>query len=1169
MNSRTAVSNVIRGLNVNTIKPYNNIESITIENLDTTNKITGDNIIINSTRDVTSNNNRINKTFYVKFNTTTKKILLSEDETNWFSQNHTLILYAGATYTFIQKNISEYNNNTNPFLISTKNIYQKPRLTPLYNDNIIYQVYNTDTSTWTTKIPADPDGINRSTIYYTQPFTSSITQRKVIFSPTQHKIIYYITEQFLNPNISGGILNIKSDNYKYAAAITNSGLGVKYNLNIGNNFLIDDIFIVNNTNTITTTDKINTNTPLPNHYKIQTSIGSILPRSTLDLGHMNSAFKIPTGNDTNEKPSGITGMIRYNNEIKDYEGRGSTDWGTLGGIQDIDMDTKIVIYPGQTTDNLASLDFVTQSTSKLFLDYRGASINHKKPSAMLDIKGNLALSTHNVGGVLFGSDTSNTDNYLNVVVNNNSTNSLDFSSFNGGMITNIKKNIIQNINENKTSILGNYSESIHGYHTIDSYNKNKLKYNSSLYKKITSTNTENFKNNSNYIFNNLNTTVNGNSVETYNNSVSINNSLINYLIQTESFNFESDVCYGLDENTGHIYILQQTATFNFNFESNVYYGLDENTGYIYTLQQNQTFNKTTNIMNTYGLNLTQNNSHIIKNNYSTLIKNNLNHIINQNLTETIHKNKITTINQNLNINYNNTFNETLNHKTTNYLSSHTTYYNKGITNHFKDTLSKTTNGNITLDIKYNNNFIVNNINTTIKHHQLNILTDSVNNLYNNVKLISKTDYGIYTNLNKNKHINQDLTLTHGALNNIFHDTTNITIHKNLTNTTNNLYTTAHKTNYKYINKQNNKTHEDNLNINQKNLDILFKNSKNKFIHGSTNQSTFLNDYNIDYYINRNINISNDYNKFLKDKSTLFYNQSYTQILNNNNTIAITGNHTNYINKTNTLSIHNSSFNTYKNNLNTIIDFNNNFTIKGTNDSTYYKIFTKSFKNNINQTITNNLTNLIQDTNTLNYKDTHNLIVTNNNKETYKSHLTKTISQKTESIYNDFSYNKNSDSTLVVTFNNNQTLNNNNNITLYNNKFSTINNNFDIFSHNKNITTSTHIRHIKNTFTQTIGTNTTNNINNTVKGNLNIIFDNNVQETIQSDSYHNTIGNIQINLNSDYNKQINNNKNEIFKGTKLNIIKGDLIETVAGKSTSTITNDLEIIQHNAEIQITTK
>ena len=72
---------------------------------------------------------------------------LSEDETNWFSEHHTLILYAGATYTFIQKNTPEYNNNTNPFLISTKNIYEKPRITPLYDDNIIYQVYNTNTST--------------------------------------------------------------------------------------------------------------------------------------------------------------------------------------------------------------------------------------------------------------------------------------------------------------------------------------------------------------------------------------------------------------------------------------------------------------------------------------------------------------------------------------------------------------------------------------------------------------------------------------------------------------------------------------------------------------------------------------------------------------------------------------------------------------------------------------------------------------------------------------------------------------------------------------------------------------------------------------------------------------------------------------------------------------
>ena len=142
--------------------------------------------------------------------------------------------------------------------------------------------------------------------------------------------------------------------------------------------MIDDIFILNNTNTIVSTDKVNTSYPLPDHYKIESGIGTNQARATLDLGNMKDAFRIPSGNDTTEKPTGLVGMIRYNNEITDYEGKGSLDWGTLGGIQDIDMDTKIVIIPGSTTDNLGSLDFITENSSEFFLDYKGAGINTKK-----------------------------------------------------------------------------------------------------------------------------------------------------------------------------------------------------------------------------------------------------------------------------------------------------------------------------------------------------------------------------------------------------------------------------------------------------------------------------------------------------------------------------------------------------------------------------------------------------------------------------------------------------------------------------------------------------------------------------------------------------------------------------------------------------------------------
>ena len=137
---KKAVSSMIGGLAVNTIQPYKNTDTITFDNLDVKYNLNGNLSQIESTRDISDNNNIIDKTYFVKFDNTNKQVLLSEDETNWFNPYTKLELYVDATYTFIQKNKDGYNNSSNPFLISTRNIYEKPRLFPLYNDGITYWV---------------------------------------------------------------------------------------------------------------------------------------------------------------------------------------------------------------------------------------------------------------------------------------------------------------------------------------------------------------------------------------------------------------------------------------------------------------------------------------------------------------------------------------------------------------------------------------------------------------------------------------------------------------------------------------------------------------------------------------------------------------------------------------------------------------------------------------------------------------------------------------------------------------------------------------------------------------------------------------------------------------------------------------------------------------------
>ena len=47
----------------------------------------------------------------------------------------------------------------------------------------------------------------------------------------------------------------------------------------------------------------------------------------------SSAIKIPVGNDTTDKPTGVTGYIRYNTVNNEFEGYGSDSWGSLGVLK--------------------------------------------------------------------------------------------------------------------------------------------------------------------------------------------------------------------------------------------------------------------------------------------------------------------------------------------------------------------------------------------------------------------------------------------------------------------------------------------------------------------------------------------------------------------------------------------------------------------------------------------------------------------------------------------------------------------------------------------------------------------------------------------------------------------------------------------------------------------
>jgi hypothetical protein len=65
------------------------------------------------------------------------------------------------------------------------------------------------------------------------------------------------------------------------------------------------------------------------------------------------ALNIPVGT-TLQRPTGVTGHIRYNSSTQQFEGYAATAWSSLGGVRDVDSDTYIQpeTAPGSDEDNL-------------------------------------------------------------------------------------------------------------------------------------------------------------------------------------------------------------------------------------------------------------------------------------------------------------------------------------------------------------------------------------------------------------------------------------------------------------------------------------------------------------------------------------------------------------------------------------------------------------------------------------------------------------------------------------------------------------------------------------------------------------------------------------------------------------------------------------------------
>ena len=115
-----------------------------------------------------------------------------------------------------------------------------------------------------------------------------------------------------------------------------------------------------------------------------TGIGITNPETSLHISSTNTLV-IPVG-DITQRIS-ITGGIRYNSDLLSFEGYDGSNWGSLGGVKDVDQDTYISAENTPGSDN-DELKFFTANTQHMIIDSTGkVGIGITNPQYALDVDG--------------------------------------------------------------------------------------------------------------------------------------------------------------------------------------------------------------------------------------------------------------------------------------------------------------------------------------------------------------------------------------------------------------------------------------------------------------------------------------------------------------------------------------------------------------------------------------------------------------------------------------------------------------------------------------------------------------------------------------------------------------------------------------------------------------
>ena len=135
------------------------------------------------------------------------------------------------------------------------------------------------------------------------------------------------------------------------------------------------------------------------HVSQKIGVGTLSPLATVHISASDGLI-IPVGNNAQRSGDAVVGEIRFNTDAQTYEGYDGNNWGSLGGMTDVDKDTFITAENSAGADN-DELKFFTAGVERLriFADGHISASGDITSSGNLQIAGNISSS-----GNIFGTN---------------------------------------------------------------------------------------------------------------------------------------------------------------------------------------------------------------------------------------------------------------------------------------------------------------------------------------------------------------------------------------------------------------------------------------------------------------------------------------------------------------------------------------------------------------------------------------------------------------------------------------------------------------------------------------------------------------------------------------------------------------------------------------------